>query len=98
MPQPVATPEGKTRKAMTAPPPRLAMEPVPIGIPGVTAREGEIVGWVARGLTSKAIASELQISARTVQKHLERMFKKLGVRSRSALVARAYLSLARRDN
>lgn len=61
-------------------------------IPGVTVREAEVAGWVAQGLTNKAIASKLQISSRTVQKHLERMFKKLGVRSRAELVARAYMS------
>lgn len=67
-------------------------------MPGVTPREAEVVGLVARGLTNKAIASQLQISSRTVQTHLERMFKKLAVRSRAELVARAYLSVARRHN
>lgn len=67
-------------------------------IPGVTVREAEVVGWLARGLTNKAIASKLQISSRTVQKHMERMFKKLGVRSRTELVARAYMSRSRIGN
>lgn len=68
------------------------MRPPQFVIPGVTVREAEVVGWLARGLTNKAIASKLQISSRTVQKHMERMFKKLGVRSRTELVARAYMS------
>lgn len=71
----------------------VALEPIHISLPGVTAREAEVVGWVAQGLTNKSIALQLQISARTVQKHLERMFRKLGIRSRSELVARAYLTM-----
>ena len=70
-----------------------AMEPIHISMSGVTLREAEVVGWAARGLTNMEIAFQLQISSRTVQKHLERMFRKLGVRSRSELVARAYLAL-----
>jgi DNA-binding CsgD family transcriptional regulator len=64
---------------------------------GVTPREAQVVGWVSKGLTNGAIASQLQISSRTVQKHLERVFRKLGVRSRSELVARAYLALVKKD-
>lgn len=71
----------------------VALEPIRISLPGVTAREAEVVGWVAQGLTNKSIALQLRISARTVQKHLERMFRKLGIRSRSELVARAYLTM-----
>lgn len=63
---------------------------------GVTPREAQAMEGVLRGLTNGAIASQLQISSRTVQKHLERVFRKLGVRSRSELVARAYLDLARK--
>ena len=70
----------------------LAPESAPRSMPGVTRREAEVVGLVARGLTNKAIASQLQISSRTVQTHLERMFKKLAVRSRAALVARVYMN------
>lgn len=67
-------------------------------MPGVTAREAQVVEWVAKGLTNKAIASKLQISSRTVQKHMERMFKKLGIRSRAELVARAYMSRSSTGN
>ncbi|MEQ1844039.1 MAG: helix-turn-helix transcriptional regulator [Nitrospira sp.] len=64
---------------------------------GVTPREAQVMEGVLKGLTNGAIASQLQISARTVQKHLERVFRKLGVRSRSELVARAYLAMVKKD-
>ncbi len=60
-----------------------AMEPFHISMSGVTLREAEVVRWVARGLANMEIAFQLQISSRTVQKHLERMLWKLGVRSQS---------------
>lgn len=73
----------------------LGREPLRRAILGVTVREAEVIGWVAKGLTNKVIASQLQISSRTVQKHMERMFRKLGVRSRTELVARVYMNMAR---
>lgn len=56
----------------------------------LTSREQAVVEWVERGLTSKSIAAQLQISPRTVQTHLKRMFKKLGVHSRAELVVQIY--------
>lgn len=56
----------------------------------LTSREQAVVEWVERGFTNKSIAAQLQISPRTVQTHLERMFKKLGVHSRAELVAQIY--------
>ena len=64
---------------------------------GITAREAQVVECVAKGKTNKQIASHLQISSRTVQTYVERMFKKLGVRSRAELVAQAYLEMVRKD-
>lgn len=55
----------------------------------LTAREQEIVELVAAGKTNGEIGIVLQISGRTVQKHLENIFRKLGVETRMALVARA---------
>ncbi|MEP6934128.1 MAG: helix-turn-helix transcriptional regulator [Nitrospirota bacterium] len=72
------------------------MEPIHISMSGVMLWEAEVVGWVARGLTNMETAFQLQISSRKVQKHLERMFRKLGVRSRSELVERAYLALVQK--
>jgi DNA-binding CsgD family transcriptional regulator len=49
----------------------------------VTAREVEVLRWAAAGRSDGEIASALGISSRTVQKHLERSFRKLAVRTRA---------------
>ena len=54
---------------------------------GLSRRETQIVRLVAMGLTDKQIATELAISARTVDGHLRRIFAKVGVPSRAALTA-----------
>jgi DNA-binding CsgD family transcriptional regulator len=51
---------------------------------GLTPREAEVLGWVARGRTNTEIAHVLFISPLTVRKHLENIFEKLGVRTRTA--------------
>lgn len=56
---------------------------------GLTPREKEVLGWVARGKTNPEIAGELFISPETVRKHLENIFEKLGVRTRTAAAAYA---------
>jgi len=50
---------------------------------GLTEREAEAMALVARGASNPAVAAQLGISPRTVQKHLERAFAKLGVHTRS---------------
>jgi len=55
----------------------------------LTGREKQIVSLVAAGKTNSEISLVLDISARTVQKHLENIFRKLGVESRMALAMRA---------
>jgi DNA-binding CsgD family transcriptional regulator len=50
----------------------------------VTEREREVLALVAAGKTNVEIATILAISARTVQKHLEHIFQKLGVETRTA--------------
>ena len=56
---------------------------------GLSPREVEIVRLVAEGRPNKVIAALLDISAWTVCTHLRRIFTKLGVTSRAAMVARA---------
>ncbi len=51
----------------------------------LTAREREIAGLAAGGLSSRAIADRLTLSVRTVDSHLSRVFAKLGVTSRAQL-------------
>jgi DNA-binding CsgD family transcriptional regulator len=57
--------------------------------PQLSPRELEIVRMVALGLTNRAIASALDISPWTVATHLRRVFGKLVVNSRAAMVAQA---------
>jgi DNA-binding NarL/FixJ family response regulator len=54
----------------------------------LSPREQEIVRMIAKGYPNKAIASVLEISGWTVCTHLRRVFAKLGVSSRAAMVAR----------
>jgi DNA-binding NarL/FixJ family response regulator len=55
----------------------------------LTGREIEIIALAARGLTNKAIGSQLSISDRTVQNHLAHIFGKLNATSRTEAVMRA---------
>lgn len=55
----------------------------------VTAREAEVLLWLARGKQNRDIADILGMSPRTVNKHLEQIYNKLGVDNRSAATARA---------
>jgi DNA-binding NarL/FixJ family response regulator len=57
---------------------------------GLTERELEVLRLVAAGRTNKAIAAELVLSERTVERHVSNIFAKLGVSSRSAATAFAY--------
>jgi DNA-binding CsgD family transcriptional regulator len=54
----------------------------------LSPREQEIARMVAQGYPNKTIAAVLEISSWTVSTHLRRVFAKLGVRSRAAMVAR----------
>ena len=53
---------------------------------GLTAREAEILMWISRGKTNKEVGIILGSSPRTVNKHLEHVFEKLGVATRAAAV------------
>lgn len=62
----------------------------------LTLREAEVLSWVARGKSNTDIAEILCISPRTVHKHLERIFVKLGVDSRSSATSVALQALQAR--
>jgi DNA-binding CsgD family transcriptional regulator len=62
--------------------------PAPIDAP-LTAREREVLHWLGGGKTDRDIAAILAISPRTVHKHLQRIYEKLGVETRTAAVVRA---------
>ena len=81
------------RKADAAPtdaaPLPLMQMPPDIGAPGLTQREADVMRWLTCGKTDAEIATLLAISPRTVQKHLEHIYVKLGVETRTAAVMRA---------
>jgi DNA-binding response OmpR family regulator/DNA-binding CsgD family transcriptional regulator len=63
---------------------------------GLTSREGEVLSWLSKGKTNRDIAQILGLSPRTVDKHLEQIYAKLGVENRTA--AAAIATSARRRN
>ena len=61
----------------------------------LTAREAEVLLWISRGKANREISDILGISPRTVNKHLEQVFEKLGVENRASAAAIAVGTLAR---
>ena len=61
----------------------------------LTCREAEVLLWLSRGKANREIGEILHISPRTVNKHLEQVFVKLGVENRASAAARAVRALAR---
>ena len=59
---------------------------------GLSPREEEVVELVVRGASTQQISQALYVTEDTVQKHLQNVFSKVGVRSRRELVKRLYLS------
>ena len=59
------------------------------GPAGLTAREADVLGLLAQGMSNKAIASALGISAKTVGNHVEHIYTKLGVNNRAGAALRA---------
>lgn len=82
--------EGGMFFSATVPPPvpTLAVEAsIPrLGADALSDREQEVVRLVARGLVSKEIAHQLNLSTRTVEKHRARIFSKLGLHDVPTLV------------
>jgi DNA-binding CsgD family transcriptional regulator len=77
---------GATRCVVTVGPQRRPARPMAADL--LSPREHEIARMVADGRTNKEIASVLDISSWTVSTHLRRIFSKLGVTTRAAMVAR----------
>jgi HD-GYP domain-containing protein (c-di-GMP phosphodiesterase class II) len=59
------------------------------GPSGLTAREADVLGLLAQGMSNKAIATTLGISAKTVGNHVEHVYTKLGVNNRAGAALRA---------
>lgn len=60
----------------------------------LTLREAEVLTWIARGKSNRDIAEILGLSPRTVNKHLEQIYAKLGVENRTAAATLAMRVLA----
>jgi DNA-binding response OmpR family regulator/DNA-binding CsgD family transcriptional regulator len=61
---------------------------------GLTSRESDVLLWLSKGKSNREIGEILGISPRTVNKHLEQIFVKLGVENRASAAARAARLLA----
>lgn len=56
---------------------------------GLTVRESEVLLWIAKGKSNRDIGDILGLSARTVNKHLEQIYVKLGVENRASAAVKA---------
>ena len=67
-------------------------EPAPSAPPpdGLTQREAEILGMIARGMTNPEIAAQLFLSSHTIKTHISRIFAKTGSRDRAAAIGYAH--------
>lgn len=72
----------RLQAASDAPPTRLSTA-------SLTPRETEVLSWIAKGKTNRDVGEILGMSPRTVNKHLEHVFEKLGVETRAAAAALA---------
>lgn len=66
---------------------RITAEPASLAQFKLTPREREVLSWLAKGKTNRDIGDILGMSPRTVNKHLEHVFVKFGVETRSAAVS-----------
>ncbi|HEY9067441.1 MAG TPA: response regulator transcription factor [Burkholderiaceae bacterium] len=63
--------------------------PTRLATASLTPRETEVLSWIAKGKTNRDVGEILGMSPRTVNKHLEHVFEKLGVETRAAAAALA---------
>jgi DNA-binding NarL/FixJ family response regulator len=64
---------------------------------GLSVREAEVMAEIARGLSNAEIAAVLVLSEKTIKNHVNAIFRKVGVRSRAAAIARWLGTADRRE-
>lgn len=62
----------------------------PPSVPPLTAREREVLAWIARGRQNKEIAQTLDLSLATVRNHIHNILEKLGLHSKLEAVSMAF--------
>ncbi|MGW1141686.1 LuxR C-terminal-related transcriptional regulator, partial [Streptomyces zhihengii] len=82
----LTTAPGTGGKAVTRP---EAREPVPLVPEKLSGREREVLGRLARMMSTQEIAADLHVSVNTVKTHLKSLYRKLGVGRRTEAVRRA---------
>jgi len=88
--KPLSVERNGTRLMVEAPTPHaLLLTEERVVATTLTAREREVLGWIAAGKSTKEIAGALWISPATVSKHLHHIYRKLGVTSRTGALAAA---------
>jgi DNA-binding response OmpR family regulator/DNA-binding CsgD family transcriptional regulator len=65
---------------------------------GLTSRESEVLSWISKGKTNRDIAQILGLSPRTIDKHLEQIYAKLGVENRTSAAAIATKILGKEND
>lgn len=76
---------------------QTGIEPTSLEPLGLTRRETQVLALVAEGKGNEEVGRHLSISPRTVQKHLEHVYRKLGVETRTAALAHALKAAGRSD-
>jgi DNA-binding CsgD family transcriptional regulator len=85
--------DGARRAAVIVEPAHPArISPLLMSVYGLTEREQDVTRLVLRGDSTTQIASELCVSAHTVQQHLKSVFEKTGVRSRRELMGKVFFA------
>ncbi len=62
---------------------------------GLSPRETQILGWIVHGKSNAEIATILNLSVRTIHKHVEHVYLKLGVENRHAAISLAFEAMRR---
>lgn len=59
-------------------------------IEGLSKREQAVLNWIQQGLSNKEISLALDMSLRTVQRHIQRIYLHLGVQTRAEAIVRVH--------